>query len=66
MAANVLIAKKVERDVGSTRRGGVHLRKNIKEIIAVETLIESEGWLEEPETIKHLETNMDETANLNP
>jgi len=65
MATNVLISKKVERDVGSSRRGGVHLRKNLKEIIAVEALIESEGWLEEPETLKHLETNMDETANLN-
>ena len=48
MASNVLVSKKVERDTGGTRTGGVHLRKNLREILAVEELLESVGWLESP------------------
>ena len=29
MVSNILISKKVERDTGGTRTGGVHLRKNL-------------------------------------
>ena len=64
MGANVLIAKKLARDTGSAKSEGVHLRKNLKEIIAVEVLLENEGWLDEPEKEKILGYNMDETAKL--
>ena len=66
MASNVLVSKKVERDIGGTRTGGVHLRKNLREILAVEELLESEGWLENPETEKLIGQNMDKTTSLNP
>lgn len=64
MGSNVLISKKLSRDLGSLKEGGVHIRKNLKEIIAVEALFQTEGWLEDPEIEKDIFENMDRTAKL--
>ena len=64
MGANVLIAKKLARATGNAKSEGVHLRKNLKEIILVEVLLEAEGWLDEPEIEKSVGDNMDKTAKL--
>ena len=56
----------MERDPGGTRTGGVDLRKKLREILAVEELLESEGWLENPETEKLIGRNMDKTTSVNP
>jgi hypothetical protein len=64
MGQNVLISKKLDRDIGNSKKGGVHLRPNLKAIIAVEALIENEGWLNEPEIGRPTFENMDKSESL--
>ena len=62
MPENILLQKKIERDVGLKHSTGVHLRSNLKEVLAVEHLIEDEGWLDRPEYEKSKFENLDKTA----
>ena len=66
MGSNVLIAKKLERDSGKNIKSGVHLRKNLKEIIAVEVLLEEEGWLQDPTMVTSSFENLDKNAKIKP
>ena len=62
MPENILLQKKIERDAGLKHSTGVHLRSNLKEVLAVEQLLEAEGWLDSPECEKSKFENMDKTA----
>lgn len=64
MAGNVLISKKLDRDIGNRKHSGVHLRPNLKAIVAVEALLQTEGWLNEPEHERPTFENMDGSAIL--
>ena len=49
MEMNIAIRKKLDRDLGLKSCGeGSHKRKNLKEIILFECLIEESGWLKNP------------------
>ena len=49
MEMNIAIRKKLDRDLGLNRCGeGSHKRKNLKEIILFECLIEESDWLKNP------------------
>ena len=64
MTDNIAVQKKLERDLDLKRETGVHLRANLKEIIAVEDLLEAEGWLKGPTEKKKVFQNMDRTSVL--
>ena len=64
MTYNIAVQKKLERDLDLKRETGVHLRANLKEIIAVEDLLEAEGWLKDPTEKKKVFQNMDRTSVL--
>ena len=64
MTDNIAVQKKLERDLDLKRETGVHLRANLKEIIAVEDLLEAEGWLKDPTEKKKVFQNMDRTSVL--
>ena len=64
MPENILLQKKIERDIWLKHSTGVHLRSNLKEVLAVEHLIEAEGWLESPEYEKSKFENFDKTASI--
>ena len=66
MAGNVLISKKIDRDIGIRKYNGVHLRPNLKAIIAVEALLETEGWVNEPEHERATFENLDGSDILTP
>ena len=66
MVPNILISKKIDRDIGRRKQTGVHLRPNLKSIVAIEALFETEGWLEAPEIERPSFDNMDGSANLSP
>ena len=64
MTDNIAVQKKLERDLDLKRETGAHLRANLKEIIAVEDLLEAEGWLRDPTEKKKVFQNMDRTSVL--
>ena len=64
MTGNILIQKKLERDLGLRRDCGAHLRTNLKEILAVEHLFVIENWLEDPNVRKPVFDNLDKTSIL--
>ena len=64
MSNNIRIQKKLERDLGLRRNTGAHLRTNLREIVAVEHLLISEGWLKDPTMKKALFNNLDKDAIL--
>ena len=64
MSGNILIQKKLERDLGLSRNLGAHLRTNLREIIAVEHLFESEKWLENPSERIPIFRNLDKSVIL--
>ena len=64
MSGNIMIQKKLERDLGLSRNLGAHLRTNLREIIAVEHLFETEKWLENPTERIPVFHNLDKTAIL--
>jgi hypothetical protein len=66
MAGNVLISKKIDRDIGIRKYSGVHLRPNLKAIIAVEALLETEGWVNEPAHERATFENLDGSDTLTP
>ena len=64
MTDNIAVQKKLERDLDLKRETGAHLRANLKEIIAVEDLLEAEGWLRDPTEKKKVFQNMDRSLVL--
>ena len=64
MSNNIRIQKKLERDLGLRRNTGAHLRTNLREIVAVEHLLISEGWLKDPTMKKEVFNNLDKDAIL--
>ena len=53
-------------DIGNRKYSGVHLRPNLKAIIAVEALLETEGWVNEPENERATFENLDGSDILTP
>ena len=64
MSDNILVQKKLERDLGLRQTTGAHLRTNLREVIAVEHILETENWLTEPSERKSIFHNLDKTAIL--
>ena len=65
MKSNIALKQKILKDLGeSDHSNGSHIRRNLKEIILVEILLEESGWLENPEIARDSLQTMDGKEDL--
>ena len=65
MQMNVALRKKLSRDLGlNITEEGAHIRKNLKEIILFEVLLEESGWLDNPRQSRETFVTLDEKEEL--